>query len=162
MRIAGAQPGRGERTKGITDTLKKAGMKVDYQEINDATNSDPANGVPIFTGYVSKHPDVKAIFIDHGNLTSTIPTYMKAANLAPGSVYAAGFDMSPATVQGIQKGYINLVIDQQEWLQGYFGILQLCLAKQYGFSGLHIDTGGGFVDKSTIDQVAPLVQKQIR
>jgi simple sugar transport system substrate-binding protein len=157
-----SQPGRGERTKGITDTLSKAGMKVDYLEINDATNADPAAGVPIFTGYVSKHPDVKAMFIDHGNLTSTIPTYMKAANLSPGSVYMAGFDMSPATVQGVQKGYISLVIDQQEWLQGYFGIQQLCLSHEYGFSGLHIDTGGGFVDKSNIDQIAPLVTKQIR
>jgi simple sugar transport system substrate-binding protein len=157
-----SQPGRGERTKGITDTLTKAGMKVDYLEINDATNSDPSAGVPIFTGEMSKHPNIKAIFIDHGNLTSTIPTFMKAANLNPGSVYAAGFDMSPATVQGIQQGYINLVIDQQEWLQGYMGILQLCLSHEYGFSGLHVDTGGGFVDKSTIDQVAPLVQKQIR
>ena len=85
--------------------------------------------MPIFTGFMSSHPNVKAIFIDHGNLTSAIPTYMKAANLAPGSVYAAGFDMSPATVQGIQDGYISLVIDQQEWLQGYFGIEQLCLTK---------------------------------
>jgi simple sugar transport system substrate-binding protein len=157
-----SQPGRGERTKGIVDTLTKAGMKVDYLEINDATNADPSAGVPIFTGYVSKHPDVKAIFIDHGNLTSTIPTYMKAANLDPGSIFAAGFDMSPATVQGIQKGYISLVIDQQEWLQGYLGVQQLCLTHAYGFSGLHIDTGGGFVDKSNIDKVAPLVTKQIR
>jgi simple sugar transport system substrate-binding protein len=157
-----AQPGRGERTKGIVDALKKAGMKVDYLEISDAANSDPSAGVPIFTGYVSKNPDVKAIFIDHGNLTSTIPTYMKAANLAPGSIYAAGFDMSPATVKGIQDGYINLVIDQQEWLQGYFGIEQLCLSHEYGFSGLHIDTGGGFVDKSNIAQIGPLVDKQIR
>ena len=157
-----SQPGRGERTKGITDTLEKAGMKVDYLEINDATNSDPAAGVPTFTGYVSKHSDLKAIVIDHGNLTSTIPTYMKAANLKPGSIYAAGFDMSPATVKGIQDGYINLVIDQQEWLQGYVGILQLCLTHVYGFSGLKVDTGGGFVDKSVIDQVAPLVAKQIR
>jgi simple sugar transport system substrate-binding protein len=137
-------------------------MKVDYLEINDATNSDPAAGVPTFTGYVSKHSDLKAIVIDHGNLTSTIPTYMKAANLKPGSIYAAGFDMSPATVKGIQDGYINLVIDQQEWLQGYVGILQLCLTHVYGFSGLKVDTGGGFVDKSVIDQVAPLVAKQIR
>ena len=157
-----SQPGRGERTKGIVDALQKAGMTVDYLEINDATNSDPSAGVPIFTGYVSKHPDVKAMFIDHGNLTSTIPTYMKAANLDPGSVYMAGFDMSPATVKGIQDGYISLVIDQQEWLQGYFGIEQLCLTHEYGFSGLHIDTGGGFVDKSNIDKIAPLVEKQIR
>ncbi|MBX6371641.1 MAG: substrate-binding domain-containing protein [Acidothermus sp.] len=157
-----SQPGRGERTKGIVDTLKKAGMTVDYLEINDATNKDPSAGVSIFTGYVSKHPDVKAIFIDHGNLTATIPTYMKAANLKPGSVFAAGFDMSPATVKGIQDGYISLVIDQQEWLQGYFGILQLCLSHIYGFSGLRIDTGAGFDDKSNIDKLAPLVEKQIR
>jgi simple sugar transport system substrate-binding protein len=102
------------------------------------------------------------MFIDHGNLTSTIPTYMKAANLNPGSVYMAGFDMSPSTVKGVQDGYISLVIDQQEWLQGYCSIQQLCLSKKYGFSGLHIDTGGGFVDKSNIDQIAPLVEKQIR
>jgi simple sugar transport system substrate-binding protein len=70
--------------------------------------------------------------------------------------------MSPATVKGVQDGYISLVIDQQEWLQGYFGIQQLCLSHEYGFSGLRIDTGGGFVDKSNIDQIAPLVEKQIR
>jgi simple sugar transport system substrate-binding protein len=157
-----SQPGRGERTKGIADTLVKAGMTVDYLEINDATNADPAAGVPIFTGYVSRNPDVKAMFIDHGNLTSTIPTYMKAANLEPGSVYMAGFDMSPATVKGVQDGYVSLVIDQQQWLQGYFGIQQLCLSKKFGFSGLHIDTGGGFVDKSNIDAIAPLVEQQIR
>ena len=158
-----SQPGRGERTKGIIDALTKAGMKVDYLEINDATNSDPGGGrADLHRLRLEGNPDVKAMFIDHGNLTSTIPTYMKAANLSPGSVYMAGFDMSPATVQGIQKGYISLVIDQQEWLQGYFGILQLCLTHNYGFSGLHIDTGGGFVDKSVIDQVAPLVTKQIR
>ena len=78
----------------------------------------------------SAHPDVKAMFIDHGNLTSTIPTYMKAANLAPGSVYMAGFDASAATVQGIKDGYISLVIDQQQYLQGFLAVEQLCLTKQ--------------------------------
>jgi simple sugar transport system substrate-binding protein len=157
-----AQPGRGERTLGITDTLTKAGMTVDYYEIDDATNKDAANGVPTFTGYISSHPNVKAIFIDHGNLTSAIPTFMKAANLQPGKVYAAGFDMSPATVQGIKDGYISLVIDQQEYLQGFEAVEQLCLTKNYGFGGLFINTGAGFVDKSNIDAIAPLVTAQIR
>jgi simple sugar transport system substrate-binding protein len=157
-----SQPGRGERTKGITDELKSEGLTVDYLEIDDATNADPANGVSIFTGYASAHSDLKAIFIDHGNLTSTIPTYMKAANLQPGSIYAAGFDLSPATVQGVKDGYVNLVIDQQQYLQGYMAIQQLCLTKLYGFSGLFINTGGGFVDKSNIDAIAALVTKQIR
>ncbi len=157
-----SQAGRGERTQGIIDALQTAGLTVDYQEIDDATNKDPANGTATFTGYVSSHPDVKAMFIDHGNLTSTIPTYMKAANLAPGKVYMAGFDASAATVQGIKDGYISLVIDQQQYLQGFEAVQQLCLAKKYGFSGLFIDTGGGFIDKSNVDVIAPLVQQQIR
>jgi len=157
-----AQPGRGQRTQGILDALQAAGLTVDYFEIDDATNKDPANGVPIFTGYVSAHPDIKAMFIDHGNLTSSIPTYMKAANLAPGKVYMSGFDASAATVQGIKDGYIQLVIDQQQYLQGFEAILQLCLTKSYGFSGLFINTGGGFIDKSNVDFIAPLVEKQIR
>ena len=157
-----AQPGRGERTLGITDTLTAAGLKVDYYEIDSATNADPAAGVSTFVGYIASHPNVKAIFIDHGDITAAIPTMMKAANLQPGSVFAAGFDMSPATVTGIQQGYISLVIDQQEYLQGFFGIEQLCLEKEYGFGGLFINTGAGFVDKSNIAAIAPLVNKQIR
>jgi simple sugar transport system substrate-binding protein len=157
-----SQPGRGERTNGITETLEDAGMTVDYLEINDATNADPAQGVSTFTGYVSKNSDVKAAFFDHGNLTATIPTYMRAAGLDPGSVYTAGFDMSPATVQGIEDGFVSLVIDQQQWLQGYLSVLQLCLTHEYGMSGLHIDTGGGFVDESNIGEIAPLVEEQIR
>ncbi len=157
-----AQPGRGERTKGITDALKAAGLTVVYLEIDDATNSDASAGVPTFTGMASANTDLKAIFIDHGNLTSTIPTYMKAANLAAGSIYAAGFDASAATVQGIKDGYISLVIDQQQYLQGFLAVEQLCLTKQYGFSGLFINTGGGFIDKSNVDVIAPLVTQQIR
>jgi simple sugar transport system substrate-binding protein len=157
-----SQPGRGERTQGILDALDKAGLTVDYLEIDDATNKDPSAGTPTFTGYASAHKDLKAIFIDHGNLTSTIPTYMKAANLAPGSIYAAGFDLSPTTVQGVKDGYVNLVIDQQQYLQGFLAIEQLCLAKKYGFSGLFVNTGGGFVDKTNIDAIEPLVKAQIR
>ncbi len=157
-----SQPGRGERTLGITDTLEAAGINVVYLEIDDATNADPAAGVPTFTGMASANPDLKAIIIDHGNLTSTIPTYMKAAGLSPDSIYAAGFDLSPATVQGVKDGYVDLVIDQQQFLQGFEAIAQLCLSHKFGFSGLFINTGGGFVDKSNIDVIAPLVEQQIR
>ncbi len=157
-----SQPGRGERTLGITDTLEAAGMNVVYLEIDDATNADPAAGVAAFTGMASANPDLKAIFTDHGNVTSTIPTYMEAANLAPGSIYAAGFDASAATVQGVKDGFINLVIDQQQYLQGFLAVQQLCLTHQYGFSGLFVNTGGGFIDKSNIDVIAPLVEQQIR
>jgi simple sugar transport system substrate-binding protein len=70
--------------------------------------------------------------------------------------------MSAATVDAIQSGYLNLVIDQQEWLQGYLPILQICLTKVYGFSGLDVNTGAGFVNKANVAMIAPLAAKNIR
>ncbi len=157
-----AQPGRGERTRGVKEGLEKAGLKVDYLEIDDATNKDPAAGIPTFVGYASANPDVKIIITDHGNLTSSQEALLTAANLDPEKVYTAGFDLSSATVASIKKGYTDLVIDQQQWLQGYLPILQLCLTKQFLFTGLHIDTGAGFAHKDNVDMLSALVDKQIR
>lgn len=157
-----SQPGRGQRTKGVQDAFTEAGLTVDYNEIDAATNKDPVAGTATFAGYVTSHPDVKVVVLDHGGLTATAESFMKAANKKAGDIKIAGFDLSPATVTAIQGGWTNLVIDQQEWLQGYLPILQICLAKSYGFSGMHINTGAGFVDKSNIDFIAPLALKNIR
>jgi simple sugar transport system substrate-binding protein len=156
------QPTRGERTKGVIDALKEAGLTVDYIAIDDATNKDPVAGAPTFTGYVSSHPDVKLVVTDHGGLTATAETYLKAAGKNAGDIKVAGFDLSPATIAAIRGGWTGLVIDQQEWLQGYLPILQICLTKLYGFSGLAINTGAGFVDTSNVEFVAPLAEKNIR
>ncbi len=157
-----SQPTRGLRTKGVVDALQKAGLTVDYLEIDSATNADPAAGTPTFTGYATSHPDVKLVVTDHGGLTATLETYLKATGKKPGDIFGAGFDLSPATLAAVRGGWVNLVIDQQPWLQGYLPILQICMTKVYGFSGLHIDTGGGFAAKDNIEFLAPLVEKEVR
>jgi simple sugar transport system substrate-binding protein len=87
---------------------------------------------------------------------------MKAAGHGTGEVCGAGFDLSPAITQGIKDGYIDIVIDQQPFIEGYIPIIQLYLTTKYGFAGLNMDTGAAFVTKSNIDLVAPLAAKQIR
>jgi len=157
-----SQPTRGLRTQGVIDAFEEGGLVVDYLEIDDATNADPAAGTPTFVGYVSANPDVKVVVTDHGGLTATMETYFTAAGLGADDVYGVGFDLSPATVAAIRGGWTDLVIDQQPWLQGYLPILQICLTKVYGFSGLHIDTGGGFASADNIDLLAPLAEQNIR
>ena len=157
-----SQAGRGERTKGVKDALEKAGLTVIYQDIDSATNANASAGVPIFTGVFSKDPDIKLVVTDHGNLTGTIQTFLEAAGKKPGDVYAAGFDMSGNAITAIKGGWLQLVIDQQQYLQGYFGVLQICLTKKYNFAGLQIDTGAGFADKNNVDALAALVQAQVR
>jgi simple sugar transport system substrate-binding protein len=157
-----SQPTRGLRTKGVIDAFKKAGLKVDYIEISTQVNADPTAGVPTFTAYVSSHPDVKVVVTDHGGLTATAQTYLEAAHKGPTAIGIAGFDLSPATVKAIQGGWTDLVLDQQEWLQGYLPILQVCLSDVYKFAGLYIDTGSGIINKANIGPLIPLVNKLIR
>jgi simple sugar transport system substrate-binding protein len=157
-----SQPSRGLRTQGVIDALEEAGMVVDYFEIDAATNADPAAGTPTFTGYVSSNPDVKLVVTDHGGLTATLETYLTSAGKGPDDIVGIGFDLSPATIAAVRSGFTDLVIDQQPWLQGYLPILQLCLTKVYGFSGLKVDTGGGFASKDNIEFLAPLAEKEIR
>jgi simple sugar transport system substrate-binding protein len=160
-----AQPGRGERTQGVIDGLIESGIAEEdiiYLEIDDATNADPSAGIPVFTGMATSNPDIKAAILDHGNVTSTSRAYMEAAGLGADDLYLAGFDLSPATVQNVKDGWTDLVIDQQQWLQGFEAIAQICLTDKYGFSGLFVDTGGGFADADNIDAIAELVEQQIR
>jgi simple sugar transport system substrate-binding protein len=157
-----SQPGRGERTRGVVEGLEEAGITVDYLEIDSATNADASAGVSTFTGYVSANPDVKLIVTDHGNLTASLETFLTSAGVGPDDIFTAGFDLSPATVTAIQSGWTDLVIDQQQYLQGYLPILQLCLSVKYKFSGLTIDTGAGFASAENIDILAPLVEQGIR
>ncbi len=153
---------RAQRTIGVIDALTKAGVKVIYQEIDSATNADPNAGTATFVGVMKANPDIKLVVTDHGGLTSNVGVYAKAASLKPGQVYFAGFDMSPNTAQAVKSGYQNLVIDQQPYLQGYLPILNICLTKKFGFSGLDINTAGAFVDASNVDKIAPLAAKEIR
>ena len=153
---------RGQRTVGVIDAFKEVGAQVIYQEIDAATNADPNAGTATFVGVMGANPGIKIVVTDHGGLTSNVGVYAKAASLTPGQVYFAGFDMSPNTAQAVKEGFQNLVIDQQPFLQGYIPILNICLTKKFGFSGLDINTAGAFVDASNVDAVAPLAAQEIR
>ncbi len=153
---------RGSRTVGVIEAIEKAGGKVIYQEIDMATEADPNAGTATFVGVMKANPGIKLVVTDHGALTSNVGVYARAASLKPGQVYFAGFDMSPNTAKAVKEGYQNLVIDQQPYLQGYLPILNICLTKKYGFSGLDINTAGAFVDAKNVDIVAPLAAKEIR
>lgn len=156
------QEARGQRTRGAIDALEEAGLEVDYIEISDAVNSDASQGTSVISSYIASNPDVDMIIADHGALTATFRTYLQAANQGPDDIYAAGFDLTGPTATAIENGWVDLVLDQQPYLQGYLPIVQLAFAEAYNMSGLHINTGAALVDSSNIDAIAPLVEEGIR
>lgn len=155
-------PTRGLRATAILDVFAKEGMTVDYLEISPEVDKDPSLGTPIITGYLAAHPDCKTMVIDHGALTAQMENFLRSAGVTPDTIDVAGFSLSPATATAIEKGYVDLIGDAQPFLLGYFSVLQIALSEKYGFSGLTIDTGGGFVDASNLSLIAPLAKKGLR
>jgi simple sugar transport system substrate-binding protein len=157
-----SQGERGLSDQGLYDTLKKAGLDVDYIEISQDVNSDSSNAVPILVAYIQKHPDLKAIGTQHGGVTGFLGKALEEAGKKPGEIVAGGIDLAPATIDGLKKGYVSVTLDQELYLQGYLPVQQCVLSKKYGLAGLSINTGAGVVTPKTIDALIPLIEKGIR
>ena len=153
-----AEAERGQSDRGLKEALEDAGLEVDYIEISPEVNNDASLAVPILTSYLASNPDVKAMGTQHGNVTSFMPKALEDAGKKPGEVTVGGIDLVPATIDGLQDGWITVVLDQQLYLQGFLPVTQCVLSKKYGLTGLSINTGSGVVTPETIDALVPLIE----
>lgn len=157
-----AEAERGQSDKGLKDALEAAGLQVDYMEISAEVNSDSSLAVPILTAYLENNPDVKAMGTQHGGVTSQFQKALEAAGKKPGEVIVGGIDLAPATIDGLEGGWITVTLDQQLYLQGFLPVLQCVLSAKYGFTGFAVNTGGGVVTPQSIGALVPLIEKGIR
>jgi simple sugar transport system substrate-binding protein len=77
----------------------------------------------------------------------------------------ATFDLSENVLTAIDEGRMLFAIDQQQYLQGYLGVLIVTQYAQYGLlpgGGSPILTGPGFVDQETALTVQDLSEQGIR
>lgn len=157
-----SQAERGQSEKGLADTLEKAGLKVDRLEITQEANSDASLAVPVLAAYVQSHPELKAIGTQHGGITGVLAEVLKKAGKRPGEITVGGIDLAPATIDGLQSGYVNVTLDQLLYLQGFLPVLQCVLTKAYKMPGISVNTGAGVVTPETIGELVPLIDAGIR
>lgn len=156
------QEGRSRSSQGVFDALEDAGLTVEKLDVTDDVDKDASLAIPVLTAYIAAHPNLKAIGTQHGNITSTLPKVLEAAGKKPGDIILGGIDLSPATIDGIQQGYISVSFDQVLYLQGYYPVQQIWLTKTYLIPGLHVNTGVGTVTPQNIGEITPLIEAGIR
>lgn len=154
--------GRSVSSQGIYDALTAAGLKVDKLDATDAVDKDASLAIPILTAYIAAHPNLKAIGTQHGNITAVLPKVLQAAGKKPGDIIVGGIDLSPATKQGIQDGWISASFDQVLYLQGFLPIEQIFFTKMYQIPGMTINTGVGTFTPQNLASIAPLIDQGIR
>ncbi len=156
------QEGRSRSSQGVYDALVEAGLKVEKLDMTNEVDTEASLCIPILTAYIQAHPNVKAIGTQHGNITANLPKVLQAAGKKPGDIIVGGIDLSPATIDGIVKGYISVSFDQVLYLQGYIPVSQIVMTKRYLIPGLSINTGVGSVTPKNIGTIKPLIEQGIR
>jgi simple sugar transport system substrate-binding protein len=157
-----SQAERGLSEKGLADTLEKAGLTVDRLEITQEANSDASLAVPVLVSYIQSHPNLKAIGTQHGGITSVLADTLQKSGKKPGEIIVGGIDLAPATIDGLQSGYISATLDQLLYLQGFMPVLQCVMTKKYKMPGLSLNTGAGTVTPDTIGELVELIDAGIR
>jgi simple sugar transport system substrate-binding protein len=157
-----SQEGRSISSQGMFDALTEAGVTVEKLDVSQEVDSDASLGVPVLTAYIEAHPDLRAIGTQHGNITAILPNVLETAGLEAGDIIVGGIDLSPATIEGIETGYISVSFDQVLYLQGWYPVQQIWLTKNYLIPGLHVNTGVGTVTPDNIGSIAPLIEQGIR
>lgn len=155
-------PIRGKRTVSAIEAFEAAEMNVVYREHNRAETAagDRVNQEKAIVEMLTAHPEAELLLDDTEPLSTALA--MRNHGISPDRLPVVGFDLTPEIVDDIRAGYIDLIADQQPFLQGYLSLLQLAFSGEYGFTGLYINTGGGFIDRTNIDSVADLVERGIR
>ena len=84
--------------------------------------------------------------------TEAIGIINKKYGLSAKKVATGGYDLLPGTLSAINAGNLDFTIDQQPYLQGYYPVLQMYLAKASGtlMSPADSDTGLKFVTKDSV------------
>lgn len=159
----GYPAGAVQRDEGFADYFEEMGCIVDREMMDVVWVTDPEQSIPTITAYIGSHPDVKVIACTNFNqMASVIPVIFETTGNAPDDIIVACWDFSVILLDLLDQGYMLVTIEQQQYLQGFLPVIQVCLSAKYGLSGLTIDTGLGIVDHTNYQGLWDLVEQAYR
>ena len=137
------------RIDGALSVLKKeSGIKTHVV----TTGAELPAELTVINAYAQSHPDTKGYFAVDAGSTQGLAQTIQKQKLRDKDVKGGGYDLTPETQKLLAADQIDFTIDQQPYLQGFFPIMELYLAKASGtLSGIaDVNTGLKFLDKTTV------------
>ena len=148
--IAG-NPVAEQRCKGFSEEIIAAGGQADNLVIPSEDASNDQKVQQAIAGALNANPDIDMIF----TLGSSIATDAIEATKQVGSEAMVGTtDVSTNVLKSIQSGELLFSLDQQPYLQGYYGMLMAYQYLKYGvLPANEIDSGPFVITKDNVDGV---------
>jgi simple sugar transport system substrate-binding protein len=152
------------RGGGVMDFLEdykaaNPGREITWERIDSGT--DLATVADRVGAYLNANPDTTAYF-DTGFWHAAVARVLADRGIPPGQVLLGGFDLVPEVVEQMQKGYVQVQVDQQPYMQGFMPVMQAYLVEVAGLAPADIDTGQGIVTPADADAIMSLSEQGLR
>ena len=140
------------RYDGAADAIKKSGADIQLSMI--ATAPAANDSLTKIDAYYLGNQDVKGMFGTGGGDTQNCGLISRKYDLASKGVKAGGYDMLPRSLEAVRDGFLDFVIDQQPYLQGFYTGMEMFAFKVSGglVGPADINTGLKFVTKDAVGQ----------
>jgi len=142
----------------IKDVLDQAG-KFKYRVV--ATGTDLVKAESLLGAALQANPNVKGMF-GVEDVTGIAIGHIIERQKLKGKVMGGGFDLVAEVLDAIEKGYMQFTIDQQPYLQGFQGVMELYLNRAFAISPADINTGIAPVTAEQVKAVRELAAKGYR
>lgn len=149
------------RGRGYIDTMKEKGVIAEALDITE----DAVKGAEMVAAYLKTHPETDAIFCSNTMRTETIIPRLEADGIEVGvDVKIAQMDSSSQILEYIQEGKVMFTMDQQQYLQGYLGVVFAYLNAKYGYipPPAPVSTGPAVITAENIPSLEDLVEQRYR
>ncbi len=146
-----------DRLNGMQNILMKKNVKATVV----IPGNDSIKGAEVIATALKETPDIRIILATGQSDTEAAGRAIE--KYFPNKGYwAAGFDLSPKTLELIKAGHIRCTVDQQPYIQGFYPVVQLTHYLRYGIKPSDMDAGAAIIDRSNVDQVMELTRQGYR
>lgn len=145
--------------KGLNEEIVKLGGKSENLELPTADSTDQAKVSRNIGAYLQTHKDITGIFTLNAAVATAATAALDAAELT-GKVRVGTLEISKVALEQIQNGKIEFLINEQPYLDGYYGVLFAYHYVKYGLAPVGmVHTGPSVVDKKNVEKIVAVFNK---
>jgi simple sugar transport system substrate-binding protein len=151
------------RSHGVAEYFEEKGLKVDKMNLEMGWISDPEQAILPVSTYLRANPDTKVMGGNNwAQWAGVLPEIYDSAGKKVGDLIVIGWDSTEQQMYAIQNGLFHVSCEQQQFLMGLYAVLNICLTKEFGFTGLTVNTSGNIIDDTNYQEILDLIKKGIR
>lgn len=145
--------------KGLAGKAKELGITSANLELPTADSTDQGKVSRDIGAYLQSHKDVDGIFTENAAVGTAASAAVDAAQLT-GKIFVGTMEASKVALQQVKDGKIIFLINEQPYLDGFYGVLFAYQYAKYGLAPVGVvSTGPSIVDKSNVDKITTVFDK---